>query len=127
MIASEVIEHLDKEAANYLQDTLKKLCTGNVILTTPYFPYTQGKIRGNQYERHISFWKENEFRIAGFKTELRGYEKVLGAAIKKLNLDRFLSRVEKTLFRRLVCHLVVHKQRATRKRGQDKTFVDCLH
>ena len=49
IIASEVIEHLEKQFGFSLLKNLKNLCKGAVIVTTPYYPFEQRQIRVNPY------------------------------------------------------------------------------
>jgi len=124
IIASEVIEHLEKKDGKHVLKTLKKLCSGNVILTTPYFPFIREETRNNPFEKHRSFWKENEFKGAGFETEVRGYEELLSAAVKKLRLDRFISKIGKIVWRPLICHLIILEKKKKQKSLKQRNKVD---
>jgi SAM-dependent methyltransferase len=110
IIASEVIEHLTKRNGSRLLKSFREQCTGNVILTTPYFPYPQEEIRDNPFEKHRSFWKDSELEDAGFETEVEGYEQFLRLAIRKLHLTKLVSRIEKKIWKYLFPSLVAFKK-----------------
>jgi len=109
VIASEIIEHLDKnEGRNFLRN-ITNLCNGTIVLTTPYFPFEQGIIRNNPYEKHVSFWAEDDFKKAGFDTEIEGYMKPFTEVIRRFKLGAQASKIAKFLFNGLVCHLVIFR------------------
>ena len=63
-----VIEHLDKKKGYKILDILKKR-SKHLYISTPIYFRNQGAFMGNEYERHVSLWSENDFE--GSKTLLK--------------------------------------------------------
>jgi SAM-dependent methyltransferase len=81
VIACEVIEHLPKHLGTILRLQCESLAREKIILSTPNFHYHQGIEHNNPFEKHISFWKDNDFKKAGYK--------VKGSGIKLTNKFTF--------------------------------------
>lgn len=61
ILACEIIEHLPKFKGKIFLNTLEKISTDKIILSTPNFRYLQDEVRGNPFEKHISFWRYSDF------------------------------------------------------------------
>lgn len=63
IILTDVLEHFTKEEGNILIPKLIKLLSpgGVLLIGTPGVFVEQGAVHGNEYERHKSLWKWNEF------------------------------------------------------------------
>ena len=61
VLACEIIEHLPKSEGEIFLKTLEKISTDKVIVSTPNFKYLQDEVRGNPFEKHVSFWKYSHF------------------------------------------------------------------
>lgn len=66
IICMDVIEHLEKKVALKILEF-----PGHLIVSTPLFQYPQGKIEGNELERHRCWFDEQEF----YATDL-GYKRI---------------------------------------------------
>jgi 2-polyprenyl-3-methyl-5-hydroxy-6-metoxy-1,4-benzoquinol methylase len=68
IIMTDVIEHFEKQEGI---DVLNKIKTwispgGILLISTPAIFYSQGAEYGNDNERHLSLWKEDDFKNLGF-------------------------------------------------------------
>jgi len=63
-------EHLDKKQYLNLLPKIEKMTAKLLILGCPNGHEDQGEAYGNPYEKHISFWTEDDFHQLGFKTIL---------------------------------------------------------
>jgi hypothetical protein len=61
----EVIEHLPKDGGEALLDELERIAPV-IILTTPGIYFDQDEYDGNPFQKHLSYWKANEFRQRGY-------------------------------------------------------------
>jgi hypothetical protein len=70
VVASEVIEHLERGKGFSLLDEIERVATRRVIVTTPNKPDPREGILSsegfNQYEAHISSWGVADFKCRGF-------------------------------------------------------------
>lgn len=66
VVASEVIEHLDKWAGWDLLRRMESLASKLVIVTTPNGFLPQGPEFGNPWQRHLSGWFVNDFESLGY-------------------------------------------------------------
>jgi len=71
VIASEILEHLDKKEGYYFIDELKRITKKRLIITTPNYFYKQkgeNTPEGyNAHEEHKCSWKTGELKSLGFK------------------------------------------------------------
>ncbi len=67
-IATEVLEHLDKDDGRKMIEQLEKISKQKIILTTPngFLPTYAGP-RDNPEEKHLSGWTYNELKEFGFR------------------------------------------------------------
>lgn len=63
----EVLEHFNQEDGVEVINRLMKMTKRLLIVSTPVTNSPQGAWRGNLYEEHKYFWKEEEFLKLGFK------------------------------------------------------------
>lgn len=63
---AEVVEHLEREAAEAALPKLWELCKKAIIVTSPVGGSPQGAVFGNEYEKHRSAWDAKDF-MAIFK------------------------------------------------------------
>lgn len=115
IIASEVIEHLEKQTGLSLLKNLEKLCKGTIIVTTPYYPFEQKELRENPYEMHRSFWKEADFKMEQFQTDVSGCASFLEAIIMKLRVKRLITKIERILSGRITYVLVAVYSKCSKK------------
>lgn len=75
-LACEIIEHLPKSKAKLFLDSLEDLTKEKIIISTPNYEYIQNEIRGNPFEKHISFYKYSDFikkyKISGVGFQIQG-------------------------------------------------------
>jgi hypothetical protein len=57
----DVIEHIEKQAGRALLKHLLEKTDVRLIVATPNGPYEQGALHGNEFERHRSFWRPEDF------------------------------------------------------------------
>lgn len=57
----DVIEHMTKEDGRALLRRLLKKTKKALVLSTPYSPYPQGPLYGNEHEAHLSSWGVPDF------------------------------------------------------------------
>ena len=67
VIATGVIEHMDKESGYKLIEKMTYWSRGKIIITTSNGYLAQGAVDSNPYQRHKSGWTASEFRRLGFK------------------------------------------------------------
>ncbi len=85
VIALDVIEHLSKNEAVKLIQSMEKIARRIVILMTPNGFYCQNPYHGNPYQRHKSGWKVDEFYTLNYHVlGIRGIKYLRGefASIK---------------------------------------------
>ena len=71
VIIGDVLEHFDRDRATAFLDKAIAHCTEAIILSIPLGEkWTQDNIYGNEYERHRSFWKPEEFLPMAADAEL---------------------------------------------------------
>ena len=59
----EVLEHMPlTDGYNLIQDAVER-ATRKVLITTPSYHAKQGAVLGNKHERHVSFWKKEDFEV----------------------------------------------------------------
>lgn len=83
-MACEVIEYLPKSKHKLFLLSLEDVSNEKVIISTPNYRYPQNEIRGNPYEKHISAWKDVDFKREGYKVKGLGIqirEKIFPARI----------------------------------------------
>src|SRR5262249_47511730 len=70
IIATELIEHLEKPAGATFLDELDRVAKQTIILSTPNFPDLRGgattMLGFNEWEHHVSQWTAKEFRARGY-------------------------------------------------------------
>jgi len=67
LVATEVIEHMDKkDAVDFLENS--KSIAKKVIVATPIFFENQGNYDNNPFQEHKCLMNINDFKKAGFKT-----------------------------------------------------------
>jgi ubiquinone/menaquinone biosynthesis C-methylase UbiE len=67
VVACEVIEHLSRMQGNLMRIECERIACEKVVLSTPNYNYEQHAVRGNPFEEHVSFWKDSDFKKAGYK------------------------------------------------------------
>ena len=94
VIACEIIEHLPTELGLSMLFHCERTAREKVILSTPNYHYQQGPARGNPFEEHVSFWKDSDFKKAGYKVRGIGIKSANGFAFSWIPLlGNFLGRV----------------------------------
>lgn len=81
VIACEIIEHLPRERGPLMRIQCERVAREKVILSTPNYHLRQREARSNPFEEHVSFWKDSDFKKAGYK--------VRGVGIKFPNMGAF--------------------------------------
>jgi SAM-dependent methyltransferase len=75
-LAFEIIEHLPASKGRLLLASLETISRKSVILSTPNFKYLQDEVGGNPYQKHVSFWKHQNFpkkyEIRGIGVQIKG-------------------------------------------------------
>lgn len=67
IIASELLEHLEKRDSFRLLSELESLCSNLLIITTPRGrTFNSREVDGNKHNRHLSGWEVEEFSSLGF-------------------------------------------------------------
>lgn len=61
----DVIEHMTVADGRALLSALLQTACKGIVLTTPVAPKPQGAVLGNEYERHVSQWRPDDFRVEG--------------------------------------------------------------
>jgi Methyltransferase domain. len=69
VLASDVIEHFEKEDGLKLLEKMEKIARKKVIVFTPNGFQPQGEFDNNAYQMHRSGWTVEEMRMLGFKVE----------------------------------------------------------
>lgn len=67
VIATEVIEHLEKKNGMRLLDNIEHIARKRVIITTPNGFMPQGPLNGTKTEIHISGWHVRDFKNRGYR------------------------------------------------------------
>lgn len=67
VIACEIIEHLPKERGSTMLITCERVAREKIVISTPNYRYRQDALRGNPFEKHISFWNDYDIKKAGYK------------------------------------------------------------
>ena len=84
-LACEVIEHLSKSEGDAFLTCLEQISRQKIIISTPNLTYQQDEVRGNPYEKHLSVWKDVDFKRRGYKVQGVGVQfgdgKVFGDSI----------------------------------------------
>lgn len=79
VIASDVIEHLEKSEGYKLLDLMEKLAKKRIIVLTPNGFLEQGVFDNNIYQIHKSGWEVEEFLDRGYKVYgIMGNKKLRG-------------------------------------------------
>lgn len=71
-LATEVIEHLEKEEGLHLIEELKRITNERIVITTPNGGW-YGKGVGKEHMMYKSGWTTEEFRRLGFKVRGLGF------------------------------------------------------
>jgi 2-polyprenyl-3-methyl-5-hydroxy-6-metoxy-1,4-benzoquinol methylase len=66
VVASEVLEHIERPASDRLLDRLEELATELVIVSTPNGPDLRPPIGDVESEAHVSVWRVEDFRRRGY-------------------------------------------------------------
>ncbi len=85
VLASDVIEHLDKEDGYKLMEKMEKIAKKKVIIFTPNGFLPQGEYDDNPWQVHKSGWEVDEMRQQGYKViGINGWKPLRGeyAALK---------------------------------------------
>lgn len=97
VVASEIIEHLEKQDGLKMLQEMERVARQKIILTTPngFWPTYAGP-KDNPKEKHISGWRKNDFQKYGFKVYgLNGYKNLWtiksGQAVPRINIPFFSS------------------------------------
>jgi SAM-dependent methyltransferase len=67
VLASDLIEHLEKPDGERLLDLMESLARRRVIVFTPNGFLPQGEVDGNPYQVHRSGWTVGEMRARGYR------------------------------------------------------------
>ncbi|MFH1005017.1 MAG: class I SAM-dependent methyltransferase [Bacteroidota bacterium] len=79
VIASDLIEHLEKENGFKLIEIMEKLARKKVIIFTPNGFLKQHEYDRNKYQIHLSGWKIDEMKKLGYKiTGINGWKFLRG-------------------------------------------------
>jgi len=77
VLASEILEHLEKWEGALLLKEIERLSTKALILTTPRYVRKRGGLLTpegfNPYERHVSGWSIKELRCRGYRVYGAGF------------------------------------------------------
>lgn len=65
VLATEILEHFDKEDGYHFIEMLKSRCAGSIIISTPK-EFVPSEYPANPYENHRSFWSQEELIALGF-------------------------------------------------------------
>lgn len=76
VLATEILEHFDKEDGYRFIEMLKLQCTGSIVISTPK-EFLPSEYPANPYENHRSFWPEEELRELGFDRILPDEESLI--------------------------------------------------
>lgn len=74
VMVMDVIEHLTRENGFKLIDSIKN----HYIISTPGYWSAQGANFGNKYERHISRWKQTDFKYSLLIPDRVGRRQIIG-------------------------------------------------
>jgi hypothetical protein len=58
----DVLEHFVREAGEEILRLLFRLCDQSLVVSTPLRQSNQADLHGNEYQRHLSLWDENDLR-----------------------------------------------------------------
>lgn len=72
-LASEVIEHLEKDKAILLLKEMERVTKEKIILTCPNGPWELGLVQKNKYEIHRSAFCIREFKKMGYRAHGVGF------------------------------------------------------
>ncbi|MGQ9806343.1 MAG: class I SAM-dependent methyltransferase [Chlorobiales bacterium] len=79
VLASDVIEHFEKEEGLQLLRKIEKVARKKVIIFTPNGFQPQGEFDNNAYQQHRSGWTVKEMQSLGFKVEgMMGFKPLRG-------------------------------------------------
>jgi hypothetical protein len=67
VLASDLIEHLQKEDGFRLLDMMERIARKKVIVFTPNGFVPQDDIGGNEFQRHLSGWQAREMKELGYQ------------------------------------------------------------
>jgi len=70
VVASELLEHIPRPAADHVLERLEGLAEDCIIVTTPNGPDLRPPIGEVESEAHVSVWRTGDFRRRGY--EVRG-------------------------------------------------------
>jgi len=98
-IAFDVIEHLPKPNALKVIKNLVAISRKKVVLSLPYGLTFLDESYGNKFEKHLSFWREDEFEKLGFHAEVCGREGWLIHVIKFLRFGKLLQKLNDLMMR----------------------------
>lgn len=73
ILASEIIEHLEKDKAMFLLREMERVAKEKIILTCPNGPWELGLEQKNTYEVHRSAFYVGEFKKMGYRTHGVGF------------------------------------------------------
>lgn len=92
VLASQVIEHLEKKAGFKLIRMMKSITSMVLVIATPrgYMPVS-AKDNPNKYEKHLSGWTEDDFRGLVFETKVLDMRNQMNRSIRLFdNIRRFI-------------------------------------
>lgn len=69
----DLLEHLDQPDGQKLLNNIVGQAKGTVIVSTPVTEYPQGSYKGNPYEQHRYFWKDDDLQAKGFRCISHGW------------------------------------------------------
>ncbi|TND08095.1 MAG: hypothetical protein FD123_2649 [Bacteroidetes bacterium] len=79
VIASDLIEHLEKEDGMRLLEMMEKLARKKVIIFTPNGFLEQREYDGNKYQVHLSGWDVEEMQKLGYRVNgINGWKPLRG-------------------------------------------------
>ena len=79
VIASDLIEHLEKKDGFKLIEAMEKLAKKKVIIFTPNGFLEQREYDGNKYQVHLSGWEIEEMKKLGYRiTGINGWKMIRG-------------------------------------------------
>lgn len=62
IIMADVIEHFDKRQGKELLNKIYRNANKLIIITTPLGEFEQAALCGNDFEKHLSIWRINDFK-----------------------------------------------------------------
>ncbi|HEU4719048.1 MAG TPA: SAM-dependent methyltransferase, partial [Bacteroidia bacterium] len=78
-VASDLIEHLEKEDGYRLIEMMEKLAAKKVVIFTPNGFLEQREYDGNKYQVHLSGWDVEEMEKLGYKVKgINGWKPLRG-------------------------------------------------